>query len=76
MYVSVIYLYQKKIYVLGINVSYVYIIARYQSDIKRQDYVYVNRIPELFATIKHYLRLEIKIDKNKILSYCETLRYM
>ena len=41
MYVSLIYLYQKKIYVLGINMSYVYIIARYQSDIKRQDYVYV-----------------------------------
>ena len=31
---------------------------------------------EYQSNMKYYLRLENKVDENKVLSYCEPLRYM
>ena len=44
------------------------------SRIKDQDYVYAKG--EYFAKIMPYLRRETKVNKNKVESYFETLKYM
>ena len=34
------------------------------------------RVLKYYANLKHYLRHENKANENKVLSYCEALRYM
>ena len=34
------------------------------------------RVPKYYVKIKYYSRRENKVNENKVLSYCETLRYM
>ena len=44
---------------------------------KHEDYVYVNgEYQDAMKKIKHYLRCENQVNKNKILWYYETLTYM
>ena len=44
---------------------------------KRQDYVYVKgEYHSALQKINHYLRRKNKLNKNKVLSYCDRLSYM
>ena len=49
--------------------------SKYVYSRKCEDYIYV-KVSEYCPRIDHYLRCENQVDKNKVLSYCEALKYM